>query len=112
MQSYRIQITRQAQEHLLGISDYIQDVLCAPQAARDTVAALRGAIKSLSIMPSRIQRTEEEPWHSEGVRRMTVNNFYIYFWMDEERLMVQVIAVVYARRDQVRFLASLQSEEA
>lgn len=72
---------------------------------------MRGSIGSLATMPERIRFTDEEPWHAEGVRRMITRNFYIYFWIDTEHLMVQVIAVVYARRDQVSFLRSLKDEE-
>jgi len=111
MQTYRVKITKQAQKHLIGISNYIQDVLLAPQAAIDTIDALRGAIGSLSTMPERIRRTDEEPWRSEGVRRMVVHNFYVYFWIDEDRKIVQVIAVVYARRDQLDFLRSLPTDD-
>ena len=111
MQTYRVKVTKQAQEQLIGISDYIQHVLLAPQAAFHTISALRGAIGSLSTMPERIRQTDEEPWCSEGVRRMTVHNFYIYFWIDEEHTLVQVIAVVYARRDQIHFLQSLQADD-
>ena len=110
MQTYRVKITQQAQEQMIDIADYIQNELLAPRAAIDTMSALRSSIKSLSSMPGRIQLTEEEPWHSEGIRRMVVQNFYVYFWIDEDRKIIQVMAVVYARRDQMRFLQSLSRE--
>ena len=47
MQTYRVRITRQAQEQLLEIRDYIQDTLLAPQAAADMAAVLRGSIGAL-----------------------------------------------------------------
>ena len=60
MQTYRVRITRQAQEQLLEIRDYIQDTLLAPQAAADMVAVLRGSIGSLATMPERIRVTDAE----------------------------------------------------
>jgi len=111
MQKYHVKITRQAQEQLLEIRDYIQNTLLAPQSAAATLAALRSSIISLATMPGRIHLTDEDPWRSKGVRRMIIRNFYIYFWIDIKNLKVQVIAVTYARRDQVSFLKSLQDEE-
>lgn len=45
--------------------------------------------------------TEEEPWHSYNVHKMTVKNFLVYFWIDEDARKVQVIAVIYNKRDQI-----------
>lgn len=52
-------------------------------------------------MPNRIQMTEEEPWHSEAIRRMHVKNYYVYFWIDDINSIVQVTSVIYVARDQV-----------
>lgn len=52
------------------------DELLAPDAARNTIATLKREIKSLSQMPERIKLTDEEPWQSEGVRRMRVKGYY------------------------------------
>ena len=54
---------------------------------------------SLSQMPKRVPLIEEEPWRSEGVRVRAVRNFLIYFWVNEAEKTVQIIAVIYARRD-------------
>jgi hypothetical protein len=39
---------------------------------------------------------------------MSVKNFYIYFWIDEEKKKVQVIGVVYQKRDQRRQLMEME----
>ncbi len=54
--------------------------------------------------------TEEEPWCSEGVRRMRVKNYYVYFWIDEENSKVQVTSIIYAARDQAVQLEYMEME--
>lgn len=110
MKIYTVRITRQAREHLRGIKKYISEELLAPEAARNTIAVLKKEIQSLSKMPERIKFTEEEPWKSEGVRRMRVKNYYVYFWIDEENNKVQVTSVIYLARDQAAQLELMEME--
>jgi hypothetical protein len=44
-------------------------------------------------MPGRFPLTEEEaPWRSKGIRRAVVENFLVYFWIDEPQDIVWVTA--------------------
>ena len=110
MDQYRIRITRQAREHLREIRRYIEQELMSPIAAKNTVAAIRKGVSSLETMPQRIHLTPEEPWCSMGIRRSQVKNFYIYFWIDEAQKKVQIIGVVYVKRDQSRQLEQMDME--
>lgn len=111
MERYTIRITRQAREHLREIRRYIEKELMAPIAAKNTIAAIKKEMKSLSTMPRRIHLTPEEPWREQGVRRMQVNNYYIYFWIDEKEKKVQIIGVIYVKRDQSRQLELLDIDQ-
>lgn len=53
---------------------------------------------------------DEEPWRTEGMRKIVVKNFLIYYWVDDENSRVQVTAVIYSRRDQIRQLANMDME--
>ncbi|MBR1693271.1 MAG: type II toxin-antitoxin system RelE/ParE family toxin [Lachnospiraceae bacterium] len=110
MKTYTIRITRQAREHLRGIKDYITNTLLAPEAAQNTVSVLKKEIKSLSEMPERMKLTEEEPWHSAGIRRMRVKNYYVYFWIDEANRKVQVTSIICVARDQAAQLEMMERE--
>ncbi len=107
MDEYTIRITRQAREHLKEIRKYIEKELLSPGAAKNTIAALKAEMQALAHFPGRIHLTPEQPWHDQGVRRDRVNNYYIYFWIDEEHKRVQIIAVIYVRRDQARQLEQM-----
>ena len=89
------------------IRQYISVSLQASDTARTLLQTLRDEIRTLSSMPKRFPLTEEEPWRSDGLRKMPVKNFIVYYWVDEERQTVRIIAVLYARRDQKRALRSL-----
>ena len=110
MDEYGIRITRQARDQLREIRRYIEHELLAPIAAKNTIAAIKTEMQSLVHMPSRIHLTPEQPWHDYGVRRDRVKNYYIYFWIDKENKKVQIIGVIYVRRDQSRQLTLMDME--
>jgi hypothetical protein len=67
-------------------------------------------MNDLAEMPKRHSLVDKEPWRSEEVRKVIVKNFLIYFWVDEENMKVQVIAVIYEKRDQLARLAEMDWE--
>ena len=110
MGAYRIRITRQARDHLREIRRYIEKELLPPIAAKNTIATIKAEIQSLSNMPASVPLTPEDPWHEQGIHRARVKNYYISFWIDEEKKTVQVIGVIYVRRDQSRQLEQMETE--
>ena len=111
MNEYKVRITRQAKNHLQNIRDYIATNFCEPGTAKKMVQLLRKEIMSLSNMPQRIKVIDEEPWHSYGFRKIKVKNYYVYFWINEEKQQVQIIAVIYVKRDQVKQLEKMILED-
>ena len=105
---YEVRVTTQAQEQLREIRDYIANELFAPDAAQKTLQLLASAMATLAHMPGRVRLVDEEPWRSEDVRMKAMKIYLMYFWIDEEKKLVQVFAVIYARRDQVIALISME----
>lgn len=106
-EKYTVKLTRQAEEQLREIVDYIRFTLQAPSTASKMLDTLAEEIYSLDQFPYRAPLIEEEPWHSQGVHRITVKNFLIYFWVDEAQKNVQVTGIIYGRRDQRHQLSNL-----
>ena len=100
---YEVKVTRQALEQMREIVHYISYDLMSPAAADK----LESAIKKLAIFPKRHSLIQEEPWKSEGIRKIIVSNFLVYFWVDDECSKVQVTAVIYNKRDQINQLSDL-----
>ena len=101
---YEIKVTRQALEQMREIAHYISYDLMAPEAADNLLDDLKASILKLSVLPKKYPLIEEEPWRSEGVRKIVVKNFLVYYWIDEEYNKVQVTAVIYSKRDQIKQL--------
>ena len=108
MSDYRIIITPDAFDDLVELRDYIADVLLAPETALACIQTIRREIGSLARMPARNKCVDQEPWHSRGVRKIIVKNFYVYYRIDEPAGAVFVLNVIYARRDQLKALSHMK----
>ena len=82
----------------------------APDAADNLLDKMKVEITKLSSFPKKHALIDEEPWRTEGVRKIVVKNFLIYYWVDDENNRVQVITVIYSRRDQIRQLSNMDME--
>ena len=71
---------------------------------------LEASFVSLTQFPQRVALVEEEPWRNNGIHRLPVKNFLVYFWIDEDNVNVQVIAVIYDKRDQLYHLSQMDIE--
>lgn len=91
-----------------GIVRYISNDLLASEAADSLMNDIKEVILGLTDLPKRYALIEEEPWGSEGVRKITVKNFLIYYWVDEENKRTQVTAIIYNKRDQLQQLAGMK----
>ena len=107
MDEYKIKVTRQAKEHLALIREYIATELQAPIVAKRMLELLKSEMMSLQTMPYRVKLISEQPWCELGFRRIRVKNYYVYFCVDDSRKEVQILAVIYVRRDQTKQLEQL-----
>lgn len=107
MDEYAVVLTPQAEQQLRDITNHIAHELLEPAAAHSLLNALQKAMASLSLLPHHAALVSEEPWHSQGIRKLLCRNFLIYFWPDTITHTVQILAVVYARRDQLNQLRDL-----
>ena len=107
MDEYKVKVTRQAKEHLALIREYTATKLKEPIVAKRTLELLKSEMMSLQTMPYRVKCIDEQPWGELGFRKIRVKNYYVYFCVDENRKEVQILAVIYVRRDQAKQLEQL-----
>ena len=107
---YEVKVTRQALEQMRAIVHYISYDLIAPEAAENLLNDLKSAIMKLAVLPKKHSLIDEEPWRSEGVRKIVVKNFLVYYWVDDEYNRVQVTAVIYSKRDQIKQLKNMDMQ--
>lgn len=104
---YDVRLTSQAIGQIEETVQYISKILLVPETARKWADTLQCEIGKLDSMPSRYPLTEEEPWHTRGIRKMPVKNFLVYYLVDEEKKTVWVTAVIYGRRNQIAALLDM-----
>ncbi len=107
MNTYEIIVTSDAATDLVELRNYIADVLLVPDVALTYIRAIRAEISKLANMPQRIAPVSEEPWHSRGIRKLIVKNFYIYFRIDENAKCIYILNIIYQSRDQLNILAEM-----
>ena len=104
---YEVKLTSQAIRQIEAIVQYISKVLFVPETARKWADALQSEITKLDFMSSRYPLTEEEPWHTNGIRKMPFKNCLVYYLIDEDKKAVWITAVIYRRRDQLQALGDV-----
>ena len=105
---FQVKITPYALGQLQEIKGYISTSLQVPNTAKRWLANIKKELATLSQLPARFPLAEEEPWHSQGVHKMSVGNHLVYYWIDEDTRTVWIIAVIYGRRDQKEQLSYIK----
>ena len=105
---YQVQITKYALAQMTEIRNYIAEELHAPQAAYHLILEMKNKVASLGSMPKRNQLVDIKKWKEQGIRKIVVKNFMMYYWIDEEQQTVYITAVVYEKRNQLRELGKME----
>ena len=98
-EGYRVAYSPEAVEDLKKIYSYIAFELEAPDAAENQVNRIRKGIRALDFMPLRHAIVDWEPWHSMSMHKMPIDNFVVYYTVDENAFTVTVIRIFYGGRD-------------
>lgn len=96
---YVVRYAQDALDDLRDIYSYIAHELLVPETATRQVERIRKEVRSLDFMPARYALVEWEPWHSMGLRQLPVNNFIVYYLIDDEAGTVTVVRIFYGSRD-------------
>ena len=96
---FDVQISEQADADLRGIYEYIAFELLSPQNAAGQLDRLEVAISNLSNMPEKFRRYEREPWHSRNLRMFPVDNYLVFYIINDSSKIVEVYRILYARKN-------------
>ena len=97
--NYQVNISDEAAEDLRKIYLYIADTLMAPITAKRQLKRLERDILGLDYMPSMFKIYEKEPWRSRKLHMMPVDNYVVFYFIDEKRKVVTVTRILYGRMD-------------
>jgi plasmid stabilization system protein ParE len=79
------------------IYNYIAKKLQAPETAMGQYNRIADAIETLNTFPERVKLVESEEEAILGLRQMYVDNFFVFFHIKEERVIIT--NVLYSYRD-------------
>ena len=96
---YSVKISKQAENDLRSIYEYIAFELQSLQNAQGQIGRLESNILKLKEMPERFFVFEKEPWKSRNLRVMPVDNYLVFYIPDKETETVTVIRVMYGGGD-------------
>ncbi len=96
---FEVAYSAEARQDLRDIYEYIAYELLEPQAASRQTERILKAVRSLEQMPMRHRLYEEEPWHSQGLRVLPVDNYLVFYLLDEIIATVSIIRIMYGGRD-------------
>jgi plasmid stabilization system protein ParE len=82
-----------------------------PDIAKQKIQAIRSGIGTLNEMPERFAPIDEKPWGDEGIRKMVLSPYLVYYWINEKLNKVQIIAVIHEKQDQAARLEMLSSSD-
>ena len=105
---YQIFYTNSARQDLKNIYRYISEDLVEPEIAAKLTDKIMKAIRSLDEMPQRYRLFDEEPWHSRGLRILPVNNYLVFYLLDDEKTVVTILRIIYGGRDISKQLSETQ----
>lgn len=88
MKMYKVEITREALTDMEQLYNHIAYVLLSPENAMGQYNRIADAILRLDEMPERFRVMDSEPEHSRGLRRMLVDNYSVFYIIEEERVVV------------------------
>jgi Plasmid stabilisation system protein. len=96
---YKIEIEDAAERDMYDIFSYITQTLKEPALALRIYKSIKEQIGKLTTMPARNRVVDDQPYASIGVRRLFVENYIVFYVIDETILTVYVIRVLYNRRE-------------
>jgi len=104
MTQYSGIISGPAENDLRDIERYISAQLLAPMTAAKMMDAIEAAIMGLVDMPQKFRSLTDERLASMGYGKFIGKSYMVFYTIDEQSKVVDIIRIVYCRRDWLQLL--------
>lgn len=104
MESYKVFMSESAVRDLNSLSSYIAFDLKDPSAAKKLVKKIKDVILSLDKLPLRHNLVSDEYFAAQGLRKILVDNYVIFYIVAEKDKNVTIVRILYGRRDWLNLL--------
>lgn len=88
-----------AKEDLKLIYEYIAYSLQSPSSAKSTVQKIINSINALTLFPEKHQIYNGIKLNENDIRYITVNNYMVFYSIDNSNSHILIIRIIYGRRD-------------
>lgn len=99
MDNFSIDYSEEALADLKSIYEYIAFHLHVPATATAQVNRIRASIRSLDTFPQRNKIVDWSPWSELQVRQSRVDNFRVFYLVDDDSSTISILRIFYAKRD-------------
>lgn len=99
MTNYSVVVQKPAQNDLYSVWEYIAVELREPATAAHVLNKLEQSIMSLSELPYRYAVLADKLLKPKAIRRLPVENYLVFYIVQEDIKTVSVLRVLHSRRD-------------
>ena len=96
---YKLRVMNSAVEDIRSNARYISAVLSNAVAARNLITEIEKAFERIVRNPYMYELYGDKRLADKGYRKVTVKNYMIFYIVDEENKIVNIMRVIYGRRD-------------
>ena len=104
MNKYKIQFSKDARMDLIDTYSYIKYNLQEPAIAKKLIAKIREEINKLKDNPSIYAVIKDEIIKKKEIRKIIVNNYIVFYKVEENKKLVEIVRIMYQRRNWTKFL--------
>lgn len=105
--NYSYYFTEKAEQDLDGILQYISQELSDPTAAKNLLKKIFAGIEALTACPQSGKLVQNELLPDKTIRRILVDNYVVYYKIDDYEQAINVIRISYAKRDWTNLFGNL-----
>lgn len=104
MSKFNIEITEPAEKDIYEIRRYITEELLEASIAKKVINKIGETIISLEEYPLRHSLVIDERLSELGIRKILIDNYVIFYIVDEKLKTVTIIRILYGKRDWLSLL--------
>ena len=101
---YNVIVSKPARADIINIGRYIAKQLHAPQSSANLVSDIHKSIADLKHMPKKYALVSDKRLAMFGIRSIPVKNYLVFYFVDDEAKTVNVIRILYGKREWANLL--------
>ena len=103
--NFQVLFLEDAEQDINDIEEYLSQFYCS--TVRNFILKLENSVFALSDMPYLYPEYDEDPYF----RRMVVNDYLLFYSVDEKRRLVVIHRIIHSKRDISREILARRTQE-